>query len=188
MGSSPSAPDGTPGRVQAGRVGRPHGLDGSFYVTRPLPRLLTLDTPVTLGGRTMAIVRRSGTEQRPIVRVEGVVSREGAESLRGEALLVAQAITAELAPGEYWAHELEGCDVLDGARRVGVVSRFIELPSCEALEVTRAGAGALLVPMVSDAIREIDVGRRRIEIDLRFLGESAPDVHEAAGEPRGQRS
>jgi 16S rRNA processing protein RimM len=187
-GSPPPAPGGTPGRLQAGRVGRPHGLDGSFYVTRPLARLLTLGTPVSVSGRTVAIVRRSGTEQRPIVRVEGVVSREDAESLRGEALLVMQATTPELGSGEYWAHELEGCEVLDGARRVGVVTRLIELPSCEALEVSRAGAGSLLVPMVSDAIREIDVGRRRIEVDLRFLGEPAPDVPDAAGDGRGRRS
>ena len=26
--------------VPAGRVGRPHGLDGSFHVTRPVPALL----------------------------------------------------------------------------------------------------------------------------------------------------
>jgi 16S rRNA processing protein RimM len=182
-GSPPPAPDGTTGRLQAGRVGRPHGLDGSFYVTRPLPRLLSLGTPVTMGGSTVAIVRRSGTEQRPIIRVEGVSTREGAESLRGEALLVTQATTPELAPGEYWAHELEGCDVLDGAHRVGAVTRMLELPSCEALEVSRDGAGALLVPMVSDAIREIDVVRRRIDIDLGFLGEAAPD---AAGAPASE--
>ena len=34
--------------------------------------------------------------------------------------------------------ELEGCAVMDGDYRVGgVVSRLLELPSCEALEVRR---------------------------------------------------
>ena len=28
--------------IEAGRVGRPHGLDGSFHVTRPDARLLAL--------------------------------------------------------------------------------------------------------------------------------------------------
>ena len=35
--------------LQAGRVGRPHGLDGSFYVTRARARLLALGSTVTAG-------------------------------------------------------------------------------------------------------------------------------------------
>jgi ribosomal 30S subunit maturation factor RimM len=38
------------------------------------------------------------------------------------------------------------------------------------LEVAREGAGQpLLVPMVKDAIREIDVAARRIHVDAAFL-------------------
>ena len=29
----------------------------------------------------------------------------------------------------------------------------------------------MLVPLVSDAVREVDIERKRIEIDLKFLGE-----------------
>ncbi len=36
--------------MSAGRVGRAHGLDGSFYVTGARPRLLTLGTAVTVDG------------------------------------------------------------------------------------------------------------------------------------------
>ncbi len=38
-GGQSEAPAVAP-QLPAGRVGRPHGLDGSFYVTRPKPRLL----------------------------------------------------------------------------------------------------------------------------------------------------
>ena len=53
-------------------MGRAHGLDGSFYVTARAPRLLALGREVTVGGRAAAIVRRAGTDARPIVRLEGV--------------------------------------------------------------------------------------------------------------------
>ena len=72
--------------LQAGRVGRPHGLDGSFYVTRPRPLLLGVGMQVTVDGRAAAIVRRAGTDKRPIVRLEGVHARDAAEALRGLAL------------------------------------------------------------------------------------------------------
>jgi 16S rRNA processing protein RimM len=48
---------------------------------------------------------------------------------------------------------------------------MLPLPSCEALEVVREDGGELLVPMVRDAIRGVDVAARRIDVDLSFLGE-----------------
>jgi 16S rRNA processing protein RimM len=162
---------GAPGGLPAGRVGRAHGLDGSFYVTRPRPRLLQIGVAVTVGDTSTTIVRRSGTEQRPIVRVEGVEDRAAAEALRGVEVTVDGAEAPPLGEGEFWAHELEGCAVLDGERIVGTVARLIELPSCEALEVRPADGGeTLLVPMVADAVRRVDPERRRIEVSLDFLG------------------
>jgi 16S rRNA processing protein RimM len=166
-------------QLSAGRVGRAHGLDGSFYVTGARPRLLELGTAVTIAGRTAAIARRAGTDQRPIVRVHGVTDRDGAEALCGQTLTVAAADAPQLGEGEWWAHELEGCVVLDGERRVGTVTRLLELPSCEVLEVQREMTAShptgshppepLLVPMVSDAIRHIDVAARRIEVNMSFI-------------------
>jgi 16S rRNA processing protein RimM len=61
--------------------------------------------------------------------------------------------------------------VLDGAERIGTVRRLIELPSCEALEVERLGRREdVLVPMVKDVIRSVDVARGEIEVDGEFLG------------------
>jgi 16S rRNA processing protein RimM len=169
----PRVPDGLP----AGRVGRAHGLDGSFYVTRPRARLLTLGAAVAVAGRSTTIVRRAGTDQRPIVRLDGVEERTAAEALRGSELFVSGGDAPALGEGEWWAHELEGCQVLDGERLLGTVSRLIELPSCEALEVTpAAGGAAVLVPLVTDAIRQVIPAQRRIEVDLDFLGLSdGPD-------------
>ena len=172
----------TPPRLQAGRVGRPHGLDGSFYVTRARARLLQLGSTVSVGERTAAIVRRAGTDQRPIVGLEGVADREAAGRLRGLPLTVPQHAAPELGEGEWWAHELEGCDVHGGERVIGSVRRVLELPSCEALEVRCAGgAGSVLVPMVKDAVRAIDAGARRIEVDVDFLADALSPP------PRGRR-
>jgi 16S rRNA processing protein RimM len=160
-----------PSSLEAGRVGRPHGLDGSFYVTGARSRLLSLGTRVTVGGAVHEIVRRAGVAERPILRLSGIADRAAAEALRGVALHVALAEAPALEDGEWWGRELEGCAVFDGPREVGTVSALLELPSCEVLAVARREGGELLVPMVKDALREIDVAARRIEIDLDFLGE-----------------
>lgn len=160
------------GWLVAGVVGRPHGLDGSFHVTRARPALLDRGARVSVDGEEREIVRRAGTDERPIVRLAGAEDRDAAEALRGRELRVARTEAPALEEDEFWAEELEGCEVHDGARRVGVVARLLALPSCEALEVRRDGEGGdLLVPLVRDAVRDVDVAARRIEVDLAFLGE-----------------
>jgi 16S rRNA processing protein RimM len=155
--------------LSAGRVGRAHGLDGSFYVTRPVARLLAPGAVLTVGGRRAGVVRRAGTDARPIVRLEGVEGREAAEQLRGLELSVDSAEAPQLQEGEWWAHELEGCEVVGAGSVLGTVARLLELPSCEALEVRLAGGEELLVPMVKDALLSVDVRGRRIEVNPGFL-------------------
>jgi 16S rRNA processing protein RimM len=158
--------------LRAGIVGRPHGLDGSFHVRQANPGLLEAGATVVIGERELHIARRAGTDEQPIVRLQGHDDRAAAESLRGAEMVVPRSDAPELGPDEWWSEDLEGCVVHDSGQPVGTVRRLLALPSCEVLEVARAGgAGDLLVPLVSDAVREVDVGRREIDIDLRFLGE-----------------
>ena len=131
-----------------------------------------LGASVVLAGRSCSIERRAGTAARPILRVDGVADRDAAEALRGEPLWVARAALPPLEEDEYWAHDLEGCAVVDGSRAVGVVRAMLPLPSCEVLEVVREDADPLLVPLIRDAVRSVDVEAKLIDIDLGFLGEA----------------
>jgi hypothetical protein len=97
---------------------------------------------VTVAGAVREIVRRSGTDQRPILRLDGCETRESAEALRGEALLVARDSLPALGEDEWWPEQLEGCRVRDGERTIGVVTGVRALPSCEVLEVARETAGS----------------------------------------------
>jgi 16S rRNA processing protein RimM len=146
-------------QVAAGRVGRPHGLDGSFYVTgatEPLP----VGTAVTVAGRHAVVERRAGTDDRPIVRLSGIGDRDAAGGLRGEPLLVA---ATELEEDEYLIEDLVGCEVPG----LGTVRSVSSLPSCDVLEV---GDDAVLVPLISDAVKEVDLDARVITVDRAFLG------------------
>src|SRR3954451_15895723 len=163
--SSSESRGGIPDLV-VGRVGRPHGLDGSFYVVEAAPELPASGGLVS--GRR--IVRRAGTAERPILRLEGCGSREDAEALRGTPLTVPRD-DSMLEADEFWAADLEGCRVVDGDVEVGFVRRMSALPSVEVLEVDRADGSELLVPLVRDCVRSIDVAARRIDVDLGFLGE-----------------
>ena len=155
----------------AGRVGRPHGLDGSFHLTQARADRLSGEHPVRLGDRETVLERLAGTADRPIVRLALAHTREELEPFRGQELLVPRAAVPPLEEDEWYAADLEGLRVRDGDRAVGVVRKLLALPSCEVLEVERDAGGELLVPLVGDAVRAVDLEAGTVDIDLVFLGE-----------------
>jgi 16S rRNA processing protein RimM len=140
--------------VTAGRVGKPHGRDGSFYVEGPR-HALPEGTDLTVAGRTHRILRRAGTDERPLIRLAGL---DDARPLRGELLLVED----ELAEDEWLAADLVGCRVPG----LGSVTQVVDGPSCSVLELD----DGTLVPFISDAIERVDLEAREIRVREGFLG------------------
>jgi 16S rRNA processing protein RimM len=138
--------------VTAGRVGKPHGRDGSFYVEGP-SHTLPVDTTLILRGAPYTVARRAGTDERPLIRLAGV-SDPGA--FRGELLLVDEQLGSE----EWLASDLLGCSVPGHGR----VVRVLDGPSCSVLELS----DGTLVPFVSDAVES--VGEGEIVVNEEFLG------------------
>jgi 16S rRNA processing protein RimM len=134
--------------------------------------LLGASDAVTVAGEAREVVRRAGTDEHPILRLAGCGAREDAEALRGQELWVPRSVAPPLGDDEFWADDVVGARVVDGEREVGTVRRLLAYPSCELLEVARAGGGAdLLVPVVRDAVRGVDVPAGVVDVDLAFLGE-----------------
>jgi 16S rRNA processing protein RimM len=151
--------------VVVGKVGKPHGLDGSFHVLDPLPGALAVGAKVMLGDAETEIAGRKGTEAAPILRLAAAADRSAIEALRGQAMTVPRVEAPVLGDDEYWADDLVGCSVVAGDRDLGTVERMVGYPSCEVLVVAEH-----LIPMVRDAIRSIDLAARRIEVNADFLG------------------
>ena len=145
----------------AGRVGKPHGLDGSFHVTQPTPQLLDPEIPLRVGETPARIASRKGTDAKPILRLDIASDRTAIEALRGSELLVDDKHVPPLEEDEYWAEDLVGCEVAGH----GAVVRMLSYPSCEVLET----ADGSMIPLVRDAIARIDVEARVIELAEGFL-------------------
>jgi 16S rRNA processing protein RimM len=183
--------------VAVGRVGRPHGRDGAFWVEGALvgeggagerpagegaggkgpPDPLAPGSEVTLKGKRTRVERRSGPPGRPLVRVSGVGKRSQAAALRGEPLLVPEA-RVPLGQDEWLVDDLVGARV----EGMGEVRRVLAGSSCDLLEV---GDEAALVPLVSDAIVRIDPGARVIEVNRRFLGVQEDEIDRTAAAGSG---
>jgi 16S rRNA processing protein RimM len=140
--------------VTAGRVGKPHGLDGSFYVEGPRHELREGGS-VVVAGATHQIARRAGTDDRPLIRLAGI---EDPAELRGEILLV----EGELDENEWLAGDLVGLSVPG----LGTVTQVVDAPSCSVLELD----DGTLIPFVGDAIDRIDLDAGEIHVNREFLG------------------
>ena len=138
------------------RVGKPHGLDGSFHVDGPLEEGATVE----IAGKRYEVASRKGMDAKPIVRLAGVDSRDAAAALRGQTITTGN---EQQAPGddEWLVDDLIGCRI----EGVGEVTAVLEGMSCDVLE-----AGGELIPLVTDAVTRVDVENRVIEVDREFLG------------------
>jgi 16S rRNA processing protein RimM len=149
--------------VPIGRVGRPHGLDGAFVVERASDdeRRWEVGATVLVGGEpaTIAVSRRVGGGRRA-VRLDRPVER-GAE------LTIPLAVLPTPEPDTYYAFQLVGLEVLDeSGRGLGAVTAVHPGIANDNLEL----ADGRLVPLIEDAIREIDLDRQRVVVASGFLG------------------
>ncbi len=157
--------------VRIGRVAKVHGNDGRVYVdVAAFPGVVVIDMELRAGERDLRVAEVGGTPQRPLVRFEGLCSRDGAVALKGTALYAERTALPPLGEGEWYGSDLEGLRVEDRAGRlIGHVRRVVNGPSTDVIEVRLSDDGELLVPLGDDAVLDLDVTQGRMVVDRHFL-------------------
>ena len=154
-----------------GRIGRPHGLDGSVHIDGHggvVP--LRPGTELEVGGQAAVILERRGTNDRPILRLDLAGDRDGAEALRGREVSVPSAALPDTDGDEFFHIDLIGCSVRCGARDLGTVNDVHAYPANDVLEVRPAdGSELLLIPFAEDVVTLVDVSERVVTIREDFL-------------------
>ena len=147
--------------VPVGRVGRPHGLDGSFFVEGPSERAEVFAAGAVLyvaGEPVKVIASKRGSQGRPVIRLERRVER-------GSELAVPRESLPALGEDEYYAFQLVGLAVEEeGGRPVGRVSDVLEYPANDVLELD----SGLSLPLVEACVRKVDIEHGRIVIAPGF--------------------
>ena len=154
-----------------GAVIQAHGIKGELRVA-PLSttpefyagiREVLLDAGKGLRVAAVQALRVQGRQW--IVRLAGIDDRSAAEALVGAELLVDAEVLRPLASGEYFQHDLLGCQVETMAgETLGAVTGVLETGANDVLEVALAH-GTLMVPMLEAVVREVDIAARRIRIE-----------------------
>ena len=145
-----------------GRVGRPHGLDGGFFVDGASERKDVFAEGATLyaGGEPVTVVgSRRGSGGRWVIRVDRHVER-------GVELAVARATLPRLDDAdEFYVFQLVGLSVEEeGGRQLGRVREVLEYPGNDVLELD---SGASL-PLVEACVQQVDLAGGRIVVAVGF--------------------
>lgn len=146
--------------VSVGRVGRAHGLDGSFVVedASDVPERFRVGAELVVEGEPARVVAARQARGRPVIRLDRRVARGALLEIPVDAL-------EPTGDDEYYVFQLvglvvqeEGGDVLGTVRDVapGVANDVLELDSGVAL------------PMVEDCIRAVDLTSGRILVAPGF--------------------
>ena len=157
--------------IELGVISRPQGVKGELriHVFNPESTLLEELAEVFVIGEEdeePALVEILAARRGPkalLMRLEGVSSREDAESLRGYTLCVPRSALPELEDGEYYHADLIGLEAFDGTESIGKVIDVLDYPSAECLKIERPG-GFLEVPMLPKWLDRVDVEAGKVHL------------------------
>jgi 16S rRNA processing protein RimM len=148
-------------RIVVGRVGRPHGLDGSFVVedASEAPERFAQGAELLAAGEPAKVVasKRAG-QGRLVVKLDRRVER-------GTALEVPRDALPEPAAGEWYVFQLVGLEVEeDGGRPLGKVADVEPWPANDVLVLE----GGAMLPLVDACVLQVDLDAGRILVARGF--------------------
>jgi 16S rRNA processing protein RimM len=138
-----------PETVTVGRVGKSHGLDGSFVVENAseAPERFEVGAELIVEGEPAKVVSRRNARGRPVIRLDRRVPR-GAE------LEVPRDALAPAGEDEYYVFQLVGLRVEEeGGDDLGAVTDVVPGVANDVLELD----SGLALPMVEDCVRVVDL-------------------------------
>lgn len=147
-------------RVVVGRVGKGHGLDGSFVVedASEEPERFAIGAELFVDGEPAKILGAKQARGRPVLRLDR-------RPRRGAAIEVPRSVLPPTGEDEYYVFELVGLRVdEEGGGTLGTV---VDVAPGVANDVLELDSG-LALPMVEDCVREVDLEAGRIIVAAGF--------------------
>jgi len=147
-------------------VGRPHGLDGSFFVEQASedPERFAVGAALHVDGRPARVEASKRSGGRPVIRLDR-------EAPRGAELAVAREALPPTAEGEYYAFQLVGLEVEEEDGRA--LGRVAQVSPGVAHDVLELDSG-LALPLVEACVRQVELDRGRIVIAAGFVEPQLP--------------
>jgi 16S rRNA processing protein RimM len=120
-----------------------------------------------LGGSTVRVVSSRKDKAHLVVRLDAVGDRTTAESLRGSHLAVPLDEVEPPAAGSYYHYQIMDMDVsAEDGSPLGKVVQILPTGSNDVYVVVSDTGNEILLPAVSQVIREVDLASKRVLVHL----------------------
>jgi 16S rRNA processing protein RimM len=160
------------GLLRVGYIAGSHGLHGALRVRTDNPDSTTLGAlerlfVETATGRrefkVLSVSALGGGHQRVVL--EGIDDADAAQALRGGAVMVTAADLPPLKEGEFYYFQIAGAEViLTDGQRLGTIEDIMPTGGHD-VWVVRDGQREVLVPVIADVVKAMDLEARRVTIE-----------------------
>ncbi|MEQ9465980.1 MAG: ribosome maturation factor RimM [Ekhidna sp.] len=156
---------------QLGEVIKTHGLNGEVGIS------LDVDFPDEYQNLESVFLEQQGklvpffietiqvNGNRALVKFEDINSLEDAKPLIKSDIYLPLTFLPKLEDGQYYFHELVGCDVFEKEDRLGVIREIIDLNGNQLISLDAAGK-EILIPLKDEILSVVDIPNKKVSVVL----------------------
>lgn len=155
--------------VLIGRFRRPHGLNGEllFEIWCDTPEMIQRGLAIYVGAQHEPYSVSAVREKPPflLVLLDNTTDQDQAAEFRNAHVFVRARDLPPLPPGQFYAHQLVGLDVIDEQnRRLGTLADILQTGANDVYVVRNPEGHELLFPATDEVIVSIDLEAGRIVV------------------------
>jgi len=162
-----------PGFLIVGRLTKPHGIKGEvhFFNFSNVPKILKPADKVCIGEyfSEFEILSIKNEGEKQIIQFYGIDTREKAEKISGQFLLLPRDKVPDLNENQYYEHDLIGMIVQnESGEKIGVLHSIIHTGSNDVYVIHQEGKenGEILIPAIRSVILEVKIENKSMTVQL----------------------
>ncbi|GKU78600.1 ribosome maturation factor RimM [Paenibacillus sp. L3-i20] len=161
-----------------GNIVNTHGIRGEVKVLSQsdfaeerfaVGKKLKMVNEATGESREVKIVASREQKKIYILRLDGFTNINEVEKYKGWALKISEAEQGALEEGQYYYHEIIGCEVMtDEGESLGVISEILSPGANDVWVVDRPkGKGSsILIPVIDEVVLQVNVADKKVTVHL----------------------
>ena len=157
-------------KIKIGKIVNAVGLKGEVKIynySDSRERYEELDR-IIVDSKEYEIERVRYQQEMVILKLKGVDDRDGSEALKTKDVFITEADLKELPEDTFYIRDLIGMEVenIETGEKIGVMKDVLQNTAQDIYLIKTAGGRDVLIPAVSEFIKEINPDERKIRVKL----------------------
>lgn len=158
--------------LEVGKIINTHGLRGDVKVTawtdvpedfEDIPKVYIKRKS---GDEVLTVSKVKYQKNNLIIKFKEINDIDEAEKYKGLTIYADRDDLWELEDGVYYIADLIGLDVYDENGKIGVIADVFNTGANDIYDVKREGKKNLLLPVIDDVVKEIDLENKRVTVHV----------------------